>query len=67
MNNRGFIKLIILITIFVAILSILRVDLRTIISSDMIQKNFSCVWEAAKSVWGYFYNEVWLKNSTPIK
>ncbi len=51
MSRRGFIKWIIVILIGVFILTLLRVDIRAIVNSDIGQSNFNYLRELVTSAW----------------
>lgn len=57
MNSRGFIKWIIVIIIGIFILTLLRVDIRGIVNSDVGQSNFNYLWELINQAWNWL---VWL-------
>lgn len=57
MRTRGFIKWIVVILIGVFILTILRVDIRAIVNSEIGQANFTYLKELVLDVWGWL---IWL-------
>ncbi len=67
-RRKGFIKLIIIFVIVVLILSILNINLKSIIESEPVQNNFSYIWNFAKTVWSdylagpviYFWNDIFM-------
>ncbi len=50
-NNRGFIKLIILIIVGIFLLSYFKIDLRSLFNSDLTQSNFRATWSFIQEVW----------------
>lgn len=50
-QNRGLIKLIILIVIAIIILSYYHVDLRNILESDMVKHNFAVALTFVRNAW----------------
>ena len=53
-TKQGFIQAIVIILIVVIILSMLGFDLQKIVASDMVQKNFSYLRDAALSLWNSY-------------
>lgn len=50
-NQKGLIKIIILIIIFLLVLSYLGINLRSIIEGEPFQNNWNYVWGGIKYVW----------------
>jgi hypothetical protein len=50
-SQKGLIKLLVLIVIAIIILGYFRVDLRQVIESEMVQRNFHYVWDNIVSLW----------------
>ena len=50
-KKQGFVQTIVIILIVVIVLSMLGFDLQKIVASDMVQKNFSYLRDAALSFW----------------
>lgn len=71
-DERGLIKLLVLIIIAVLVLSYFGFDLRGFLNSDTVKGNFGFLLEGAKTIWreyltvpsnfiwGIFYNYIWL-------
>ncbi|MEK7478084.1 MAG: hypothetical protein AAB645_01815 [Patescibacteria group bacterium] len=57
-NNRGFIKLILLIIVVILVLSYFGISLRKIVESNTSKDNFSFVWDMAGKGWIWLVN-VW--------
>ncbi|MBI2482338.1 MAG: hypothetical protein HYV76_02140 [Candidatus Vogelbacteria bacterium] len=53
MNQRGFIKWIIVVVVGIFILTLLRVDIRGIVNSDIGQSNFNYLWELINGAWDW--------------
>lgn len=53
-DQRGLIKMIIIIIIAVLILSWYGVDIKNFFSSDMVQKNFGYIWNFISSIWSNY-------------
>ena len=53
-KDRGFIKLILLLIIFILLLSYFGFDLRGIAESPQAKSNFSYVWNFIAYVWNTF-------------
>lgn len=61
-NNRGLIKMIIIIIIAIVILSYYGIDLKNIFTSDQVQKNLGYVWGFVVDAWNLFVQYIW----TPV-
>lgn len=67
-KQGGLIKMLIIFIVVILILSILNIDLRSIVESDQVQTNFSYVWNFTKIVWSdylsdpvtYFWNNIFI-------
>lgn len=67
-RQGGLIKLIIIFVIVVLILSVLNINIRSIIESEQVQTNFSYVWNFIKTIWSdylaypmiYFWNNIFI-------
>ena len=53
-NNKGFVKLIILIIIGIAILSYFNIDIRSILDSNSFRDNLSYVWNFIWNIWSNY-------------
>lgn len=55
-NNKqsGFIKMIIIIIIAIAILSYYGIDIKNFFTSDLVQKNLNYVWSGIVYIWSNF-------------
>jgi len=53
-QQGGFIRMIILIIIVLAILSYFNFNVRSFIESDMVQKNFGYVWDWVQRIWNNY-------------
>lgn len=53
-NEKGLIKIIIVIIIFIAILSYFNISVRAIVESDIFQENFSYIWNWCKNIWNTY-------------
>lgn len=53
-KQKGLIRMIILVIIAIAILSWYGVDIKNFFSSELVQKNFSYVWNLIKVFWTKF-------------
>jgi len=51
---QGLIRMIILIIIAIAVLSWYGVDIKNFFSSELVQKNFSYIWNLIKDIWNNF-------------
>lgn len=54
MNNKGFVKLIILIVIVLIVLGYFGFNLQSIIESPTVQNNLIYVWKFIKMIWTDF-------------
>ncbi|MCR4284360.1 MAG: hypothetical protein NUV64_03575 [Parcubacteria group bacterium] len=67
-RQGGLIKMIIIFIIVILILSVLNIDIRSIVESEEVQTNFSYIWNFAKIVWSdylsdpvtYFWNNIFI-------
>lgn len=71
-REQGLIKLIILIIIALVVLSYFGFDIKNILESDLVKKNFGYLWSGVENiwknyltkpldiVWGVFYHYIWL-------
>lgn len=50
-KNRGFIKLILSVVILIVILSLFRIDIKSIFESELVQKNLGYVWSFVVGLW----------------
>lgn len=50
-KQQGLIKLVILLIIAILVLSYLRIDLRSVVESEMAQRNLGYVWSFLKGLW----------------
>lgn len=67
-NQGGFIKLVIIIIVIIAILSYFNINIRSITESDLFKENFSYVWNWIVFAWDnylerpfvYVWNDIFL-------
>jgi hypothetical protein len=50
-QNKGFVKLVILILVGILILSYFGIDLRGLVNSDATRENVSYVWSFIQGLW----------------
>lgn len=55
--NKGFIQLIIIIIILIVVLSLFRIDLKSIVNNDLVKKNLSYVWGLTKAIYDHFLSK----------
>ncbi|MFC1595025.1 hypothetical protein ACFL3E_01195 [Patescibacteria group bacterium] len=55
--NQGFMKLIIIMILLIVILSMLGVNLASLINNKTLQENFSFTWNWTKYVWNEYLQE----------
>lgn len=69
-KRQGIIKTIFLIIVAVIVLSYLGFDLKKIMTSDLVQKNFTYLSETAKAVWSSYlatpFRFVWNEMLKPL-
>lgn len=53
-NNKGLVKLIVLIIIGIAILSYFNVDIRSVLDSASFRNNFNYVWNFIWDIWNNY-------------
>src|SRR3989344_1013650 len=58
-TKRGFIKLVLLIVIFILIISYFNIDLRAIVESPQTEQNISYVKELAINIWNAWLKPLW--------
>ncbi|MBU2632949.1 hypothetical protein KJ751_00370 [Patescibacteria group bacterium] len=51
--NSGLIKLVVIIIIGIVVLSILNIDVRSLLDNKLIHKNFSFLWNNLKDIYNY--------------
>lgn len=54
MRQNGFIKLILLIIIILAVLSYFGIKISSVIENDVFQENFNFVWNWCKNIWNNY-------------
>ncbi|MCE9628744.1 MAG: hypothetical protein K8Q91_01985 [Candidatus Vogelbacteria bacterium] len=52
--NDGFIKIILAVVVLVVILSLLKIDIRSLLESEAFKTNFAYVGDLAKQGWDWF-------------
>ncbi len=68
LQQGGLIKLLVIFVIVIVILSVLHIDIRSIVESEGVQANFSYIWNFTKVVWSdylsdpvtYFWNNIFI-------
>ncbi len=53
-RHRGFIELIIIVIIGIALLSYLKIDLRSLFESEWFKNNLQYVWNVLSFIWEQF-------------
>ncbi len=67
-NQQGFIRLVILLIIIIAVLSYFNFDVKKFFESDMVKNNFGFVWNWTSYIWEtylagparYLWNDIFI-------
>lgn len=58
MKNRGFIEILLAVTILIIILSLFGISLTSIFNNETLKANFLYVWGWIKFVWIWFLEKI---------